>query len=163
MKSRRVISFSAPSLRRFLLGSVVSLGLGYLPFAALAEEKTPSQLEAEYDREQNPKNRVTIAVELIEERLEELRSAYQKESADRVAAVRHYLSALDRLDKAAEENSNGGAAKKAEIRLREQIRALENLKMNISARQRNPIEKAMARVVKLHEEILYSIMMPSSR
>jgi len=70
---------------------------------------------------------------------------------------------LDRLDKAAEENSNGGAAKKAEIRLREQIRALENLKMNISARQRNPIEKAMARVVKLHEEILYSIMMPSSR
>jgi hypothetical protein len=129
--------------------------------AALAEEKTPTQLEAEYDREPNPKKRAKLAIALADARLKELRSAYESENSGKgTEPVDKYLSALDRLEKAWKEPSGSGASKDAEIHLRQQARALENLKMSLSFNEQAPVEKAVARAAKLHEVILYSIMNP---
>ena len=128
---------------------------------ALAEEKTPTQLEAEYDREPNPKRRVKLAIELADARLKELRSAFESEDSGKAAEpVEKYLSALDRLEKAWKEPSGSGASKDAEIHLRRQARDLENLKMSLSFNEQAPVEKVATRVAKLHEAILYSIMNP---
>jgi hypothetical protein len=146
-----------PLIAAFLLFG----GIGSGPRAALAEEKTPLQLEAEYNREANPKRRVKLAIELTDERLKELRLAYESEDSGKEAdLVDKYLSDMDRLEKALKEPSGGGASKDAEIHLRQQARALENLRMSLSFDGRVLVEKAATRVAKLHEAILYGIMNP---
>jgi hypothetical protein len=146
-----------PTAAFLLLGPWIATGLR----AALAEEKTPTQLEAEYDREPNPKKRVKLAIGLTDERLKELRSAYESEDSGKgTESVNQYLSAVDRLEKAWKESSGSGASKDAEIHLRQQARDLENLKMSLSFQEQAPVEKAATRVAKLHEAVLYSIMNP---
>ncbi len=128
---------------------------------AFAAQKTPSQLEAEYDREPNPKKRLSLAVDLMDERLKQMLPAIEAEdSAKESEATDNYLSAMDRLEKAMSEHSNGGAVKNAEIRLRRQTKALGDLRMSLSFAQQSSVDKALTRVTKLHEQLLDRIMHP---
>ncbi len=129
-------------------------------FSASSDDKGPEKLEAEYDHETNPKKRLKLAVELSDERLKEVRKAYDSEdTAKETAELDKYLSAIDRLEGAAKE-PGAGKSKDAEIHLRRQMRMLENIKMSASYSERGPLEKAAARVTKLHEQVLYSILNP---
>ena len=142
---------------------LVTLGIAGLGFGrAVAEEKPPSVLEQQYDRETNPRKRAGIAIELTKPRLQELRASYDAEDPDqREEAVEAYVAALNRLETAVTAAANGGTSKNAEMHLRRQGRDLENLKTNVSYFDRPAIEKVIARVVALREQILYSIMNPN--
>ncbi|MBI3896087.1 MAG: hypothetical protein HY313_09170 [Acidobacteria bacterium] len=73
------------------------------------------------------------------------------------------MAALERLEVAVRDASNFGVSKKAEISLRKQARILTDLKMHVSYLDKPAIDKILARVAKLHQEILYSIMNPPQR
>ena len=134
---------------------------GFWARTAFAENKTPAQLEADYDREKNPKKRVKIATQLTDERLKEVLSAYETQDAEKAKEkVENYLAGVDRLEKAIHEIPGSGASKESEIHLRRQAWSLENLKMSVPWGERAPVEEALSRVTKLHEEVLYSIMNP---
>lgn len=137
------------------------IGAGVWRGVALAAEKTPSQLEAEYGREPNPKKRLNLAVDLMDERLKQILAAFETDdSAKQSEATDNYLSAVDRLEKAVSENSNGGATKNAEIRLRRQTKTLRDLRMTLSFPEQSSVDKALERVTELHEQLLNSIMRP---
>lgn len=144
----------------FLLLAVGIGGFG--AGVAVAEDKPPSVLEQEYDRETNPRKRAGIAVELTRQRLQRLRAAYDAEDPDqREEAVEAYLASLERLESAVTAASNAGTSKNAETHLRRQGRDLENFKSSVSYFDRPAIEKVIARVAALREQILYSIMNPN--
>jgi len=150
-----LISFGGPSF-------VPSCGSLCGVEQAFAAEKTLAQLEAEYDREQNPKRRVKLAVEITEARLKPMLSAYQAgEPAKEAQEMTNYLSAISRLEQALSANSIHGVSKDAEIRLRGQTRALANLRMSVSAAEQPAVQKALDRVTQLHERLLNGIMNPS--
>ena len=133
-------------------------------FAAGGPEKTPAQLEALFEKETNPKNRVKIAVELADDRLKETLAAYDAaDPAKESAAVEIYLSAADRLEKALHANTNGGAAKDAEIHLRHQMQSLGTLRMTLAVSEKTPVEKALARATQVHEDVLNRIMHPKKK
>ena len=79
------------------------------------------------------------------------------------ATAETYLSAVDRLEKALDANTSGGAAKDAEIRLRHHVQSLGNLRMTLSASERTPVEKALARATQVHEDVLNRIMHPKKK
>ncbi|OFW12262.1 MAG: hypothetical protein A3H27_02820 [Acidobacteria bacterium RIFCSPLOWO2_02_FULL_59_13] len=141
-------------------------GLSLTSIAAPTGRGTPSEnapflLEERYDSEPDPKQRVLIAIKLAEVRLKELQAAYKKGTpAPQKEAAENYLGAVDRLGKAASEAADMGYSKKAEQRLRHQLRELEDLKMAVSYQERPTVVEIAARVAKVQEKILYSIMQP---
>jgi hypothetical protein len=149
--------FDTPGARREAsLGCVFALASG--------QERTPAQLEEQYEKETNPKNRVKLAVELADNRLKEMLAAYDAaDPAKEPAAAETYLSALDRLEKALDANTSGGTAKDAEIHLRHQVQSLGNLRMTLSSAEKTPVEKALARATQLHEDVLNRIMHPKKK
>jgi hypothetical protein len=150
LMNRLVLLLAAASL---LLGSLVASRRNMV----LAQEKSSSQLEAEIGREANPNKRARLAIDLMNEMLKQLRSAYETEDPEKeTAAMESYLAVVDRVAKAVKENTSIGTYKYAEIQLRQHAKALESLKASLALRERPPVEKAAERVSKLHEEILYS-------
>lgn len=144
----------------FFLATLGMVGWGIS--TAVAEDKPPSLLEQQYDRESNPRKRAGLAIELTRPRLQELRSAYDGEDPNlREKAMEAYLDALERLEKAVTAAANAGTSKNAETHLRRQGRDLENFKTNVSYFDRPAIEKVMERVAALRQQILYSIMNPN--
>jgi len=130
--------------------------------STFGSDKTPTQLQAEIDREPNPKKRLKLAVELTDARLKDVLSAYEAEDHGKeVESIKYYLSGLDRLEKAVKDIRHGGLTKESEIRLREQVHALKDLAMSVSFSERAAVEEVATRVAKLHEEILGSIMNPN--
>ena len=137
-------------------------GIG--PVEAFAAQKTAAQLEAEFGKESNPKKRIKLAVDITDERLKQLLAAYETEdSAKEAEALETYLTALDRLEKVLAGNLSGGAPKDVEIRLRQQIKSLTNLRMSVAFAEQSAVGKALERVTKLHETVLYSIMKPKKK
>jgi hypothetical protein len=57
---------------------------------------------------------------------------------------------------------HAGTSKTAEQHLRDQIHELDSVKMNVSAAERPYLDRIVARAGVLREEILYSLMHPSS-
>ena len=141
----------------------------YVPFEYAfanpgAQERTPAQLEALYEKETNPKNRLKLAVEISDGRLKEMLAAYDAaDPAKQSPALESYLSGVGRLEKALDANTSGGAAKDAEIRLRHQVQSLGNLRMTLSASEKTPVEKALARATQVHEDVLNKIMHPKKK
>ena len=148
------------------MGILAFAGLSLAPISAPAGRGTPSEnapflLEERYDSEPDPKQRVLIAIKLAEVRLKELQSAYKNGSpALQKEAAENYLGAVDRLAKAVSEAADMGYSKKAEQRLRHQLRELEDLKMAVYYQERPAVTDVAARVAKVQEKILYSIMQP---
>ena len=139
-------------------------GAGWSAGPAATEEKKSARLEQLYDQESNPRKRIKPAMELTAERLSELRAAYDAEdTGKRGEAVEACLSALGRLETAVTAAAHAGSSKNVEVHLRRQARDLENLKTSVSYFDRPAIEKVLARVVALREQILYSIMNPPER
>src|SRR5690348_11024933 len=72
---------------------------------AWAVQKTPANIEAEIDRESNPKKRLSLSVDLMDERLKVLQDAFESQDPDKESeAVENYMTAADRLEKAMNEN-----------------------------------------------------------
>ncbi|MBI3895747.1 MAG: hypothetical protein HY313_07420 [Acidobacteria bacterium] len=128
----------------------------------LPKENAPFQLEEQYRRESDPKQRVLIATKLAEVRLKELQAAYKKEiiPTSQNETVENYLGAIERLGKAVNDASDVGYSKRAEQRLRRQLRELEDLKMAVSYQERPVVAKVEEQVAAVLEKILYSIMQP---
>lgn len=142
---------------------IVILGAATLGSAlpAFPEEKTPARLEQQYDQESNPKKRARLAIDLTKMRMNLLRSAYKAGNPDQEnEGMENYLAAVDRLGRAVREASDAGTSKRAEVNLREQVRQLEGLKMDVSYLERPVLEKVIAQVTRLREEILYSVLKP---
>ena len=148
----RRVAISIAALLLLFSGRLLTLG----------SDRTPAQLEAEIDRESNPKKRLKLAVELTDARLKDVLSAYDAEDHGKEGeSIEHYISGLDRLEKAVKDVPHGGLSKESEIHLREQAHALEDLKRSVSFNERASVEKVAMRVTKLHEVILGGIMNPN--
>ena len=146
----------------FFLVMLGEAGLG--ASAALAEEKSPALLEQQYDREPNARKRARLAIELTRGRLTQLRAAYDAEDSEpREKAVEAYRAALERLETAVTAAAHAGTSKTAEMHLRRQGRDLENFKTNVTYLDRPAVEKLIAHVAALREQILYSLMNPNQR
>ena len=149
------------------VGAFLVLGFwsGSCP-SALAGKGRPSAnapflLEKQYEQETDPRDRVEIAIELMEVRFRILEQAYKTQAAaERETAVENYRKASGMLENAVTEAVHVGSSKKAEVLLRRQRRRLENLQMGVSYFDRASLEPLVARVAELREDILYSIMNP---
>jgi hypothetical protein len=144
-----------------IIGFWMVSGLTY----AAAEQKPPEALEKQYEAEKNPRKRAEIARELMNQRLEELRSRVStgdmlEESSP---PLEHYRAALERLGLAVREAAHTGTSKSTEVHLRNHIRELENLKISVSVMERPFLEKLLAPAIALREEVLYSIMHPPKK
>lgn len=129
---------------------------------AAAAEKSLEALEREYQAQKNPRKRAKLALAMMDRHLQQLHSAVKRGTAlHKVNPVLEgYLAALDRLAVDAREAAHTGTSKSIEVELRRHVRDFENLKMNVSFLERAPLEKVIARVVQVREEVLYSIMHP---
>jgi hypothetical protein len=128
----------------------------------IAEPKTPQEIEQQYDREKNPRKRAELARDLMDLRLKELRSTVSEGTMiqESSAEVSDYMSALERLADAVRAADHTGTSKQTEMHLREHSRELENLRLNVSSQEGKVVERALALVNELREEVLYSIMIP---
>ena len=139
-----------------ILGAVLALGPA---IPALSEEKTPARLEREYDQESNAKKRARLAIDLTKARMDLLRAAYKTANPEEEKeALENYLAAAERLGTAVREASDTGTSKRAEVSLREQVRLLEGLKMDVSYLERPALEEAVEQMSELREEFLYSVV-----
>ena len=146
--------------------AVVILGLciaGWGLAVAAAAEKTPAVLEAEYERENNPRKRADLAKKLMDQRREELRAriATGRLLEETSLELVRYQAALDRLASAVRAANHSGTSKSAETHLRTHINVLEGLKISVSSTERPLLDRLLSNVVQLREEVLYGLMHPA--
>jgi hypothetical protein len=129
---------------------------------ALPQAKQSEVLEQQYDKEANPRKRADIAKKLTAHRLSELRARVTTGDMldPSTPELKSYEAAVDRLGDSVREASHTGTTKGAEQYLRDQMHALDNLKMNVSASERPYLERIVARVDSLREEMLNTLMYP---
>lgn len=152
---------SVAALFWFASLGALSSAFGWGCIAVFADQKKPAQIEAEYDREPNPKKRTRLAVDLMGERLDQMLTAFDSQDPDKEKeATDNYLLAMDRLEKALNGMSNMGAVKNAEIRLREQTKKLRDIRVKLSLPEQAIADKPIARITALHERLLNTIMNP---
>jgi hypothetical protein len=161
----RRVTVAAVFATLLLAGQFLTTALSItVPFGvadAFAAQKPPGQIESEIDREPNAKKRLNLSVDLMDDRMRTVLDAFETQDVNREAeAVDNYLSAAERLEKAMNDNTNLGAVKSAEIRLRRQDKTLSDLRMSLSAAEQGPLDKAATRLSQLHEILLDSIMHP---
>jgi len=152
---------SVAALFVFASLGALSSAFGWGCISAFAAQKTPAQLEADYDREPNPKKRTRLAVDLMGKRLDQMLAAFDSQDPGKEKeATDNYLAAMDRLEKALNGMSNMGAVKNAEIRLREQTKKLQDLRVKLSLPEQAMADKPITRITALHERLLNTIMNP---
>ncbi len=144
-----------------IVGLALWMGLAGFAPAAVAE-KTPEQIEQQYDQEKSAKKRVELARNLMNARLERLRSALKSGSLlqESTPELRNYAGALDRLASAVRAANHASTSKQSEMHLRSHLRELENLKMDVSLAEREILDPVIKQETDLREEILYGILMP---
>lgn len=161
--SRMTYGKNASVAALFVFASLgaLSSGFGWGCVSAFADQKTPAQLEADYDRETNPKKRTRLAVDLMEERLNQVLTAFDSEDrGGEKEAADNYLAAMDRLEKALNGMSSMGTVKNAEIHLRVQTKKLRDLRVKLSLQEQAIADKPIERITALHERLLNTIMNP---
>ena len=148
---------------RFLLLAALlfSMPRGRLAVAG-PEDQNAEALQAAYEKESNPRKRSELAMELMIVRLERLRARIAigtmlEQSSPELAK---YHAACEQLASSVRQAAHNGTSKKAEKHLRDQIYDLDQLKMSVSAVERSQVDRLIARVVELREEVLYSLMHP---
>lgn len=142
-----------------LSGNLASLSA--LDGKGVPSANAPFLLEQKYDRETKPKNRVKIAIQLTDMRLQLMQSSYDTVDPEKAKeAITQYLFAVDLLVQAVRSASDTGYSKRAEIHLRRHEREFKNLQMSLSVMERTSVEQVAGQVTRLREEILYSIMNP---
>lgn len=139
---------------------------GLLFFASVAaleaKEKSADALQRDFQNEKNPKKRASIAMELMDVRLKELRDFLGSGTMlqEPSPPIDNYASALDRLVASVRESANVGTSKSVEMHLRRHLREFENFKVNVSVAERPTIETVITRLLATREEVLYNIMHP---
>jgi hypothetical protein len=134
-------------------------GPSFVNFAS-AVQKTAEQLQAEFDREPNPKKRLKLALDFTDRQLKDLLSAYSSEDGMQgTQQLEIYLAGIERFEKAVDDNGKD-IGKNVEIRLRKQLVTLESFAMSASYTERPAIEDAAKRVSAFHERVLHHIMRP---
>jgi hypothetical protein len=146
-----------------IVGLALWIGLAGLAWASAAE-KTPQQIEQQYDQEKSPRKRAQLARDLMNVRLNQLRSALESGSLlqESTPELRNYLNALDRLASAVREARHANTSKQSEMHLRKQLRDLEDERMDVSVSEREILDRAIKQVSDLREEILYSLLVPEA-
>ena len=151
--------------RAYLL-AILALCLAFRgPLAAAFEQKTPEALEKDIAKEGNARKRASMARDLLSQRLQLLRARIAtgnmlEESSPEIAA---YGAALGMFGDAVKEAAHAGTSKNAEQFLRDQIRDLDNFKMNVSATERPYLERIVARAGALRGELLDGLMHPQPK
>ena len=134
------------------------------PTAAFAQQKSVAQMEAEFDKESNPKRRVSLASEITDQRLKQMLATYDtNDVAKETEGMELFLASIARLEKVLDALPKPDAAKSAELRLRRQMKDLTNLRMAVSFEEQQAVKKALERITELHERILYRIMSPKKK
>ena len=140
----------------------ILIAAGFFLTAGTAAQKDVSpeavrqRMLEKYQGEKNPKGRIKIATELTEADVKEVLAAYKTDMpGERGAkAVSNYVAALELLRTAVIEAQHAGSSKNAEIRLRGQIRSLEQLMYNLSSAERTLFEPVLESVRQTHREAL---------
>ena len=133
--------------------------------SAAAEPKTVEQLEIRFTQEKDLRRRARLALDILDLRFEAIRgfvaTGTMLEANNTV--LPSYEVALARLDEAVHAAAHAGTAKRIEVGLRRHMKDLEQLRMKVSSSERPLVEALAARVEKLREAVLYSIMHPKQK
>jgi len=132
--------------------------------AVASDEKNAESIEKQYQAEKNPRKRVKLALELLDERLRELHEFLDSNVMldQSNTYLPNYLRALDSLSASTNEAAHAGTSKNVEMHLREHVREFENIKMRVSAAERPQIEKVLERLESERQRVLYGLMKPRS-
>jgi len=151
------------SQRTGLFAAGLSLAIFLQLFTAqAAEQKSLDELERVFTREKNQRKRARLALDILDLRLTAIRAyvATGTMLEEKAPALSAYEEGVSRLDQAVHAAAHVGTSKRVEVGLRRQLKDLEQIRANVSALERPFIEALAARVVKLRETVLYSIMAP---
>jgi hypothetical protein len=165
MRSNQLSRTHPSHQRRILAASLLALLLLNLNSAAEAKPKTVEELERDFTQERDSRKRARIALEILDFRLVEVRAFVAKgvmlEADNTVLPA--YEEALQRLDMAVHAAAHDGTSKRIELGLRRHLREMEQVRMNVSTAERPMIEAIAAKLTKLREAVLYSIMAPKKK
>ena len=130
---------------------------------AAADDKA-ARLKERIQRENNPIKRAELQVELAEKTFDEAARLYEKGQSDQGLATLQEMLAMvteahDGLFSTGRDpRKKPKGFKKAEIKLRELARKLEDLRVSLPTYDREDVRKVIERVSEMHENLLYGIM-----
>jgi hypothetical protein len=164
MKTSRTGRSPIFRLHRIFAGSLM-LALLLQMSSAAARPKTIEELERDFARENDQRKRARIALELLDRRLDAIRDFVSTGTMlePENDLLPPYVETLDRLDKAVTAAAHAGTSKRVELGLRRHAREMEQVRMNVSVAERPLVEDVSARLEKVREKVLYSIMSPKKK
>lgn len=163
-----------PTLQQPMLRSLLRLALPtllaaslflHLPAARAAEQKSVEKLEQVFTQEKDARKRARLALEILQLRLDALRAFVATGTMLQANSLEltQYDAAVTRLEETVNAASHAPTSKRIELGLREQMKDLEQVRMNVSSEERPRIEALAARIVKLREAVLYGLMAPKKK
>jgi hypothetical protein len=135
-----------------------------LAFAAKTNDDTPERLRARISTERDLVQRARLQIRLSDLLLEQMRKQYNEGDDDKAEAslaemmaaceaAYHDLFATNR-----DPRSKPAGFKDTEIRMRDFVRRLNDLRTSLATDERPPIDKAVARLRDMHDDLLSGIM-----
>ena len=151
--------------RTALMAALIAFALFHAAAVLAAETKSVENLEQTFAREKDARKRARLALEILDLRLDAVRAFVATGTmieADNTV-LPAYDAALSRLEQAVNTATHVGTSKRVEVGLRRHMKDLEQVRMNVSSTERPLVEAVAARVEKVREAVLYSIMAPKPK
>ena len=143
-----------------ILGLLIFDSMVLWPSTAHARAKSSAEIQEKLDREDNPKKRLNLSLDLTDQILKEMfLDARNGEVSNAHQKLEQYISAIDVVEQSIDENWDR-INKKVEIRLRRQLSQMEDHAMAVSYTERPLVEKTVKKIAALHERVLNRIMKP---
>jgi hypothetical protein len=133
-------------------------------FAASRNDDTPERLRARIAAEHDPVQRARLEIRLADMVLDQTCKVYADGDVEKGEASLKEMLALseqaynDLFSTKRDPRSKPAGFKDAELLMRQFARKLEDLRHTLSIDDRVPVEKALARVRDMHEDLLLGLM-----
>jgi hypothetical protein len=143
---------------------LLMLLLSTSPLTASRSDDTPERLRARIAAEHDPVQRARLEIRLADMVLDQTCKLYAEGEVEKgEASLKEMLSLseqayADLFSTKRDPRSKPAGFKESEILMRQFARKLEDLRHTLSVDDRVPVEKALARVRDMHEDLLLGLM-----
>jgi hypothetical protein len=133
------------------------------PAAASHSDETPERLRARIATEHDPVQRARLEIHLADMVLDQTCKLYAEDIEKGAASLKEMLSLSehayeDLFSTKRDPRSKPAGFKESEILMRQFARKLDDLRQTLPFDDRAPVEKALARVRDMHEDLLLGLM-----
>jgi hypothetical protein len=142
---------------------VLVLGAVFRPVSVAFARDTEAKLLAKIEREKNPVKKAKLEIKLARLRLQKAQDAYAKgnpsEGLELLNAYMDNMGTSWQLlrDSGRQASRKPQGFKELEIALREDSRALEDLRQSLSYYDQRPVRDAIEEVLKMRSEVLHAL------